>query len=198
MLQEILPVFNNLEGRANTIADEDEAEAFFNTMEDLRQATINLYTTGIYHLLEQQLMDVCRDRTFFDPKHPVPKDTDLKTVAAWYKNRLDINLRQLPAWHKIRELECVANTVKHGEGPSATKLRKIRPDLFEHPVTRTILPKSSWNAVQEDPLELRSPLAGDLYITKEQFAEFAGTAEKFLREIVDYFEKHADEYYPRE
>ena len=140
----------------------------------------------------------CRDRTFFDPKHPVPKDTDLKTVAAWYKNRLDINLRQLPAWHKIRELECVANTVKHGEGPSATKLRKIRPDLFEHPVTRTILPKSSWNAVQEDPLELRSPLAGDLYITKEQFAEFAGTTEKFLREIVDYFEKHADEYYPRE
>src|SRR2546425_3943270 len=58
MLQEILPGFNHLEGRANTIADEDEAEAFFNTMEDLRQATINLYTTGIYHLLEQQLMDV--------------------------------------------------------------------------------------------------------------------------------------------
>jgi hypothetical protein len=62
-------------------------------------------------------------------------------------------------------------------------------------VMRTILPKASWNARQKEPLELGSPLAGDLFITKAQFAEFAGAVERLLRKMVEYFEQHADDYY---
>lgn len=37
---------------------------------------------------------------------------------------------KLASWEKIRELRLLVNTIKHAEGDSEQKLRKIRPDFF--------------------------------------------------------------------
>ena len=42
------------------------------------------------------------------------------------------------------------------------------------------------------------PLAGDdLYITEEFFQQYSQAANRFLLDIVNYFDAHGDEYYPR-
>lgn len=42
---------------------------------------------------------------------------------------LDVTNRA--SWSKIKELRHLVNTIKHGEGKSAKKLRNLRPDFFE-------------------------------------------------------------------
>lgn len=42
-------------------------------------------------------------------------------------------MESLNCWHKIKELRLVVNVLKHAEGDSAERLRKMRPNLFEWP-----------------------------------------------------------------
>jgi len=218
VLEDLLPAFGNMEERADKIADEEfnrlgeqpanedfdgdmsdiaeqataHGQAFFDTMVALQQTTINLFAAGLFHLVEQQLAEVCHDRSF-TILVPALDDTDIDVVADWYERHLGLSLRQLRTWSKIFELKCVANAVKHAEGSSAEKLRKIRPELFQHPWLREIVPRSRW--WRDAPL--RSPLAGDdFYITKERFAAYAVVAEQFFDEITAHFEKNPAEYYP--
>lgn len=37
----------------------------------------------------------------------------------------------MKSWTKIKELRLLVNVIKHAEGNSADRLRKIRPDYFE-------------------------------------------------------------------
>ncbi|XFO65318.1 hypothetical protein SPSIL_014270 [Sporomusa silvacetica DSM 10669] len=39
----------------------------------------------------------------------------------------------MKCWPKIKELRLVVNIIKHAEGDSANKLRKLRPDYFKWP-----------------------------------------------------------------
>ena len=41
------------------------------------------------------------------------------------------NLEQLDSWSIIKELRWLVNVIKHGDGTSGKKLRKIRPDIFK-------------------------------------------------------------------
>ncbi len=56
-------------------AAEDKGQGFYDTMASLRQTMLNLVTAGLFHLLEQQLADLCRDGAFHVPP---PNDTKLK------------------------------------------------------------------------------------------------------------------------
>ena len=84
-------------------------------MISLRQSMVNLLAAGLYDLMEQQLgalsLDCAYERV---------RDTNLDVVKTWYMTNIGIDLSSLEPWAKFHEGRLVANSVKHGEGGSAT------------------------------------------------------------------------------
>ncbi len=84
--------------------------------------------TMLYHLWEQQLIKFALHELShyltFEKKSAA--FSDVQTIFKLHG--IDIDKTEL--WTKIRELKFLANTIKHGDGESADKLRKIRPDFF--------------------------------------------------------------------
>ena len=52
---------------------------------------------------------------------------DIKDVF----KQLDTNFELFISYSKINELRLLANVIKHGDGGSATQLKKLRPDIFD-------------------------------------------------------------------
>ena len=101
-------------------------------LESMRFATLNLYSAALYHLTEQHLIDLVLRIHNNDQRH----NRRPEEAIAWFKDALGLDLSTLSSWPVIEQLRLVANVVKHGEGDSAGKLRKIRPDLFVYPTLR--------------------------------------------------------------
>jgi len=220
LLNDILPAFSNLEKRADAVADmeyarlgalpatddfdgdmgvlaeqaSDKGQAFYETMITMRQATLNLFSVGLFHLVEQKLTDLCNDASF-----PMdPPDTNLGAVRQWYARHLRLDLQLLRNWPTIEELRLLANAVKHAEGSTERQLherqllRERRPQLFEHPLTRRLGPDAPRI---ERPL--RQPLAGeDLYVTDDLFGEYATAVVGFFQALAEHFDTHGKEQYP--
>jgi hypothetical protein len=161
---------------------------FYETMVAKRQATLNLFSAGLFHLVEQQLTRLCDDASF-----PLePPDTKLEAAAGWYRRYFRLDPKELRSWAKIDELRLLANAVKHAEGSAARQLRERRPDLFEHPRLR-----KHWPDAPEIQRPVRQPLAGgDLYVTDKHFADYASAAVDFFHALAEYFEQHGDDAYP--
>jgi len=159
-------------------------------MAGLRQAMLNLFAVGLFHLVEQELADLCRDASFdVEP----PRDAKIEVVAEWYRNHFALDLSQLASWPTIDELRLVANASKHAEGSAARQLRERRPELFHSPVLREIHAEASFPA-----WPIFRPLAGeDFYVTPETLQQYVDEAVRFMSEVANYFEHHCDEYYPR-
>lgn len=216
VLEDVVPTFVNLSERADAIATsefnrlgeqpagedcdgdmsvaaeaaQDKGQAFYNTMTAIRQTSLNLFAAGLFHLLEQQLVDLCRDGAF---DAPPPSDTQLNVVETWYHKHFKLILSKRAAWPKIDQLRLLANSVKHGEGASAVKLRAIRPDLFEDPNLRELLPDFPKMYTAQ---VVRLPMAGsDIFVTTQVFDEFSQAANSFVAEIAEYFIAHQDERY---
>src|SRR6266516_400355 len=87
---------------------------------------------------------------------------------------------KLPSALTVYELRQVANTAKHGEGDSAEKLRKLRPDLFQNP----ILTKMG----HVDPLpHARAPFAGDgLFVSAADIEKYQAAVESFWNELAEH------------
>lgn len=216
VLEDVVPAFANLSERADAIATsefkrlgeqparedfdgdmsvaaeaaQDKSQAFYITMVAIRQTSLNLFAAGLFHLLEQQLADLCRDGAF---DVPPPSDTKLSLVAAWYRSNFNLDLSKLSAWPKIEQLRLLANSVKHGEGDSAAKLRATRPDIFQDPSLRELF--SNFPAMYTAQA-VRLPMAGeDIFVTTQVFAEFSQAANSFVAEIAGYFVTHKEEHY---
>lgn len=56
-----------------------------------------------------------------------------KEVFEWHQQPLE----KMDSWAKIKELRLLVNVIKHAEGDSEQKLRKIRPDYFTQNVLGT-------------------------------------------------------------
>jgi hypothetical protein len=216
ILRDLLPAFGDIEKKSEAAADAgfkrlgsrpagedcdgdmsslaetatEKGIAFYETMTAIRQATLNLYAVGLFHLLEQCLAHLCCDRaSHVSP----PEDTNLKDVTKWIRKNFNFNFGASAYWKLIDELRLVAHTVKHAEGGSARQLRQRRPELFEHPISRQLWPKGGCCRVAS-PIHL--PLAGaDLYITEEQFREYGQAVICLMQEICEYFEAHKDVSY---
>lgn len=215
ILADALAGFINLEQRADAVAEtafnrfashpatddsgdmSQEAEwageqghAYYEAMVNLRQATINLLATGLFHLLEQQLAKLTFDRTFQD-MHLAPDDVGLKTLKDWYKEHFALDFENLPEWKRIGELRLIAGAVKHADGRSARDLLKKRPELFRNPILDSLPTPANSNR------PLRSPLAGeDLFVTEQIFAQYANAAYDFVAAIVAHFQQSASKSYP--
>ena len=213
----VLPAFKDLEARAEEVAQrewekllgqpapedgdvdmgavaeeaQDAGIGWYQTMFALRYSSIVIYAAGLFHLVEQQLKDTCSDGSF---RVPQPTDTKLSVVADWYKRHFGIDLRDFRTWAPIEELRLVANSVKHGEGSSAMKLHRQRPELFRYPGFDELLFPEAWSP----RVPLGSPLAGEgLYIQEGVFEEYCQAARAFFTELAEYFELHSDEWFPK-
>lgn len=152
------------------------------------QATLNLFSAGLFHVMEQQLSDLTRDGAM----EKEASDSKLDKLIDWYKKGFQLDLRQFPDWWVIDELRLVANCTKHGEGRAAEQLREKHPDLFVYPALR----KDDSNTFVAAPLSL--PLGGDgLYVTGDEFRRYHRTVLDLFDWLRQYFEDHGDEYYPR-
>lgn len=216
VMDDAVPVFANLSDRADAIADlefkrlgeqpvgedwdgdmsveaeaaEEKGQVFYDTMVAIRQTSLNLFAAGLFHLLEQQLADLCRDGAF---ETAPPRETKLEIVSDWYRKNFNLDLSNLSAWPKINQLRLLANSVKHGEGKSAAELRAIRPDLFQNPhLSELFRDFPEMNTAQA----VRLPLAGeDIFVTTKVFSEFSEAANSWFTEIAEYFAANKDERY---
>lgn len=218
--QYFLPVFDDLNAKAEQVAHDayeelmaqpitegmedpaDAAEAaqgrgqdFYDTMFAMRQTTLNVFTAGLLHLLEQQLASLGEDATFQAMGVPVP-DTKLDAIGAWYGTYLSLDLSSFPEWIKIaEELRRIANAVKHGEGAAARRLRELRPDLFIDP--RLAQFGLGHLGHVSATRRLSTPLAGDnMFVTPEVFDEYSESVLSLLAVARDHFLIHRDNQYP--
>lgn len=57
---------------------------------------------------------------------------DFKIDQLWEIFRqFQVEVKSLQCWSKINEMRQLVNVIKHGGGPSASKLKTIRPDFFD-------------------------------------------------------------------
>jgi hypothetical protein len=162
--------------------------SFYEDISKMYQATLNLFSAGLFHVMEQQLSDLTRDGAI----EKEASDSKLDKLIDWYKKGFQLDLQQFPDWWVIDELRLVANSTKHAEGPAAKQLREKRPELFIYPALR----KDDPNTFVVSPLSL--PLGGDgLYVTGDEFRRYHKTVLNLFEWLMKYFEDHGEEYYPR-
>ncbi|KON10978.1 hypothetical protein FDF50_11995 [Clostridium botulinum] len=101
--------------------------------------------------------------------------TDFKEVKECFKIH-NQNLESLNCWYKIKELRLIVNVLKHAEGDSAEKLRKMRPNLFEWP--------QDYN-IKGDKLEFHytTLLEETINISNEDFLRYHDTLIEFWNEL---------------
>lgn len=167
----------------------DVGLSFYENITAMYQGTLNLFAAGLFHVIEQQLADLTRDGAI----DVEGTDTTLQNVVGWYKQHFQVDLTQFRSWSLIDEARLVANTTKHAEGPSATKLRSMHVELFQNPLVRQVDPHTP---AFHMPVHL--PLGGDgLYVTGDDFRSYHKAAVELFDWLVEYFENHADQYYPQ-
>lgn len=219
IFKDVLPVFGNLDERAEEVANEyydrigsqpagegyyidmaDVAEIaherslnWYQMMASLRQSMLNLLAAGLFHLTEQQLASLCRQAgSQIDPPH----DTKLEVVRKWYAENLHLNLATLPSWSMIDELRLVANAVKHAEGSATRKLRELRPELFSNPEfeeTDGVFKELRFTGRMDS---VCAPLSGEEFFVSEKLLQvYSKAAESLFAEIAEHFNEHNDKPY---
>lgn len=146
----------------------------------VRQSMLSVMCVGLWHLLEQQILEIYRQRHLTDPERikatsnhdAYHKQFNIENFKKRLKQQNDNwELEKLPSWPKLHELCLVANTAKHCFGHSADALFKIRPDLFEEPIGILSI------AYFKDKLEL------SLFVTDNDLTEYFNAAEAFWPEF---------------
>lgn len=204
--QRLIPTFNSVEKEAEEITEkkwnelnfsacspdidpadlaeaaEEEGVSYFLMLSDIKQSLLNTTAITLFHLFEQQVIFILRREIV----HPAEEFClNLMTIDEFKKRLSDsgINITSFRSWNTICELEFLANAVKHGEGSSAKKLRKMRPDLFSHPLSieRELGPigKSPSN-------RLYSPLSGkDIYVSEKDLTKYKNAIVNFWKEYIE-------------
>jgi hypothetical protein len=184
------PVGDDYMGDGSEEAQEanDIGLSFYENISSMYQGTLNLFSAGLFHVVEQQLADLTRDGAI---RKPV-SNTSMKTVVEWYLKNCQLDLTQFSSWSVIEELRLVANTTKHAEGPPAKQLREKHPELFLYPSLRK---KYADKTIYASPLSL--PLGGDgLYVTSDDFRTYHKAVLECFEWLRQYFEDHGEEHYP--
>lgn len=83
----------------------------------------------LYHSWEQQLIKfTIRELRY---RINLPQNAmDFRLVQTIFELH-GVKILDTRSWTKIKELKLIVNTIKHGDGDSAKKLRKIRPEFFK-------------------------------------------------------------------
>ena len=157
---------------------------FYLMMSEFRQGTVNLLAVGLFHLFEQQLQHISKDGLFRGL--PPLDDSKLAKAEEWFRTHLGIELESFQGWDLIEgELRLVVNTIKHGDGPSASRLRKINPKLFEDPSVSNF-DHFEWLKRPEFS-HIEMPLTGNsIYVSEEQLQTYALATQQVFEELAQY------------
>ena len=128
---------------ASNIQEDDFAEAIYEIGSEryqmlslMRYRTLALWISMLSQVWEQQNIVFLWDELSFEglkistKKGKQIKNLGITEIIALYKS-FGVNLSNLPMWGRIEEMRHLVNVLKHAEGNSAAKLRKIRPDFFD-------------------------------------------------------------------
>lgn len=173
-------------------------------LKGIRQGILNLFSIALYHAFEQQIMLFFR-KEIMSPKEE--RDSELLNSRDFkelhktgispsshsgmlkvekFKHRLEemgIKIEEFLSWLKVKELNLLANTVKHGEGSSAQQLKSLRPDLFKNPDLHELGLSSESNP------KVFLPLAGeDVYVSLEDIQQYKDALCNFWQELLDAME----------
>jgi hypothetical protein len=157
----------------------EEAVDYLSMMKRMKQAQINLFTLGLYHLFEQQLFEIHRRVGFSFGLVGSTDEIELKEVTDMLRSD-GVDIEKFSAWRKVQELSWVANCAKHGEGRSCQNVRKLRPDLLTRPSWEGNV--TAW--ASPDPVVL-NPLGGEhLYLSLQDFKEYVSSLTSFWCEFM--------------
>jgi hypothetical protein len=176
--------FDRLLAEAGNEADEDlllnqasyASDEFLESMLPLAQSMLNLFTVGLYHLFEQQLMDFVRTmNTTLEVSSTTP--LLIAELSAAVKVDIENAYDMMP---RLNELRLIANTAKHADGDSAKKLHVLRPELFDPYEVR-----QGWEERTPRRRLVRAPLAGQgLYVMREDFDLYAEAVARFWTRLM--------------
>lgn len=165
----------------SNLADDaiDAGVDYFIISKNIQQGIINLFFVGARHLFEQELLFILRKEILpIKDENNIELFSHLNKVIDKFK-KCGIDLGVFKTWNKLEELSLISNVIKHGDGVSAEKLKKTRPDLFIHPDVRDDLLGIA------PPGQVFSPLGGeDLYVSSDGVLEYVSAIEEFWEEFI--------------
>ncbi len=167
----------------------DEGINYYMTLSGIKQTLLNVLSTWMYHLFEQQVLFLLRREVL----HPTEENISKLIKIQVFKERLisqDIDIEHFSSWETITELKWLSNSIKHAEGYSANKLRKLRPDLFSPPAIR----ESGMELFDGKPVSnIYMPLSGDdLYVSEIDLKKYKNAITNFWSEFIEKCENHKD------
>ena len=165
---------------------QDYGIKYYETISGIQQGVQNLLAVGLYHLFEQQQLLLLR--------RAIARYDDAPSTVSELERRLiglGIDCRNLRSAGKVYELRKAANAIKHGPGPAATELAKLRPDLFENPVLATTgVPKGPASRSEVLASSLSAPLAGeDLYVSERDLSDWCTAVVDYWQELSTFFDE---------
>lgn len=156
----------------------DKAITYYSTMNKMKDGIIALFTSGLYHLFEQQIF------AFYRKAILPPDERNNISLLNWseLKERFKdkgLNLDTLKSFERIEILQLISNVIKHAEGKSAKKLRKYKPAYFKRDGSILGLGKPFY--IYINPLQ---PLAGeDVKIPLDDFLQYCEDVKGYWQEL---------------
>lgn len=160
----------------------DQGMERYETLSILKKNHLLMTILMLYQIWEQQLIrftwQELRNILRFDRK-------SLSYAKAQRVFELHgVDICNTKSWGKIRELKLLVNTIKHGDGDSAEKLRKIRPDIFEFDLI------GETETVELEGTVLLNPYA--LQVEESDLLEYVEAAKAFWDEMPERAYADAD------
>lgn len=152
---------------------EEEGYERYKTLALMKSNHLLMTISMLYHIWEQQLIKFCIKELSSDIKFE-KKSLDYYDVKNIFEMH-GIKIEEKNAWKKLRELKALVNTIKHGDGDSANKLRKIRPDFFNIDFLKNT-----------DTLELHESVLLDEYslqVEESDFNDYIRATKEFWDEM---------------
>jgi len=149
-----------------------EASDFHEMLSAMKWATMGLFSTGLYHLTEQYLVELPLAILRFHQGNDLQwkRSVQPNAAIAWFKEELGLD---------VNELRLVANVMKHAEGDSAQQLRQVNPSHFVYPALRA-------QGGRPSPMRLTTPIFGQgIYITADTFSKFHRASMSFWMDFAD-------------
>lgn len=155
--------------------------AHYNAMSDIRQSLLNIFATALFHAWEQQFLEFFR-REILHPSEDHDNNLFKLSIARERLKSAGVDIGKFSSWGKVDELRLLANTVKHADGYSTDELKIRRPDLFEHPNTKSLGLSSL-----EGTRRIYTPLSGnEIFVTIGELKEYCLSLVTFWSELEDW------------
>ncbi|MEK4086086.1 hypothetical protein [Psychrobacillus sp. FSL K6-1415] len=143
----------------------------YEVLEVMKRNHLLMTISMLCQIWEQQLIKFTMSElnNFLEFRNNALSFNDAKKVFETH----GLKVEERVSWNNIREMRMLVNTIKHGEGGSARRLRAVRPDFFEH---------EHDDLKGTDTLELAGSVLLDSYslnVKEDDFAKYVTSTEAF-------------------